>query len=204
VLPHGDARARDGRGATPLMWAADRARAARNPGEGGGRGRDPGARAGGGAAAVEALLAASAPGAVDDAGRGALAYAARRGHADVVCRLLRRAPPPDAAEVDARDEAGRCALAAAADGGHAAVVDALLGAGADAAAADDGGRAPLHWAAGRGHGAVVDALLAAPGAAAAAAARDATGRTPADLARDAGHGDVAVRVESLLAPDPAP
>ncbi|EGB02726.1 hypothetical protein AURANDRAFT_68619 [Aureococcus anophagefferens] len=106
--------------------------------------------------------------------------------------------------VDARDEAGRCALAAAADGGHAAVVDALLGAGADAAAADDGGRAPLHWAAGRGHGAVVDALLAAPGAAAAAAARDATGRTPADLARDAGHGDVAARVESLLAPDPAP
>ena len=45
---------------------------------------------------------------------------------------------------------------------------------------------------------------AAVAADAAAAARDATGRKPADLARDAGHGDVAVRVESLLAPDPAP
>ncbi|KAH8063539.1 hypothetical protein JL722_2717 [Aureococcus anophagefferens] len=62
VLPHGDARARRPR-RDALMWAADRA----PRGTRAGGGRDPGARAGGGAAAVEALLAASAPGAVDDA-----------------------------------------------------------------------------------------------------------------------------------------
>lgn len=91
----------------------------------------------------------------NDAGDGALHFAAKNGHHDVVEVLLEK----DADLNAALNKDGTTALHEAAYGGHEAVVRLLLEKGADPNAKDNYGQTALHHAAYRGHEAVVRLLL---------------------------------------------
>ncbi|KAH8727781.1 ankyrin repeat-containing domain protein [Phaeosphaeriaceae sp. PMI808] len=121
-----------------------------------------------------------------------ISWAAERGYAEVVERLLQNGADVHAAAGDS----GRTALQAAAGGGHLAIVERLLEEKADinAAAGEFSGRTALQAAAGGGHLAVVERLLEEKADVNVVAARY-SGRTALQAAAEGGHLAV---VERLL------
>lgn len=102
--------------------------------------------------AVDALLRAGAV--VGAPNTRALQFAAVRGHAAIVRRLLVAGADPDV-----RDGSGRSPLSLAALGGHLAVVEALLDAGAETELRSDTGMTALMHAAAHGHPDIVAELV---------------------------------------------
>jgi ankyrin repeat protein len=136
---------------------------------------------------VEQLLSQAAapadPNVVDATGKAAITYAAARGFAGIVRRLLD-------AGVDARFRYGNALTALMWAAGHEdgvgvqaaeSVVDLLLSRGAEVDAVDDRGRTALMMAAELGHAELVEMLI---GRGADQTARDKSGKTALDLAAD--------------------
>lgn len=84
-----------------------------------------------------------------------LHWAAYRGHADIVERLVAKG-----ADVNAKDAGGETPLLLAACKGETEVVEVLVANGADVNAKDDGQYTPLYWAAFWGHKEIVEFLIA--------------------------------------------
>jgi ankyrin repeat protein len=120
---------------------------------------------------------------VDATGKAAITYAAARGFAGIVRRLLD-------AGVDARFRYGNALTALMWAAGHEdgvgvqaaeSVVDLLLSRGAEVGAVDDRGRTALIMAAELGHAELVEMLI---GRGADQTVRDNGGKTALDLAAD--------------------
>jgi ankyrin repeat protein len=162
-----DASERDENGETPLIALAAR---------------------GGSADDVRLLVAAGAEvGAVDEAGKSAIHWAADQGHAEVV-EVLARA----GADCNQSTTVGRTPLWVGSSSGHLRCVEVLLRRGADVNKARNDGVTPLCISSCNGHRDVVDALLG--GGADANKARN-DGATPLCVASQNGHYDV---VEALI------
>jgi len=136
---------------------------------------------------VEQLLSRAAgpadPNVVDATGKAAMTYAAARGFAGIVRRLLD-------AGVDARFRYGNALTPLMWAAGHEdgvgvraaeSVVDLLLSRGAEVDAVDDRGRTALMMAAELGHAELVEMLI---GRGADQTVRDKSGKTALDLAAD--------------------
>jgi ankyrin repeat protein len=83
-----------------------------------------------------------------------LIYAAWRGNADLVERIV-----ADGADIAARDQEGKTALHRAAERGHGDIAGFLLARGADASAAAADGATPLMEAAAGGHAGIANLLV---------------------------------------------
>jgi ankyrin repeat protein len=136
-------------------------------------------------ATVEGLLAAGVDiNARNKEGVTALAYAADRGHLDIVKILLAHD-----ADVNAKSRIGSTALINAAYMGHAGIVQELIAGGADVNAQSNDGTSALMNAAARGHKQVVLMLLAHG---ADVDAREKYGLAALWNAISSGHNDIVV------------
>ena len=156
-----DIDSKDGRGRTPLSWAAQR----------------------GQEATIQLLIEQGAEvDSKDNNRRTPLSWAALFGQEAKVRLLIKKG-----AGIDSKDNQGRTPLFWAVEWGREAIVQFLIEQGAEVNAKDNNGRTTLSWAAGRGQKAIVQ-LLIEQGA--EVDSKDIDGRTPLSWAAEYGKGAI--------------